>query len=156
VGNTLSRQGARVVITGSEGEADLVATVRAAMTEPAEGLAGRLSLGGLSGLLERASLVVSNDTGPLHLAGAVGAATVGIFWCFNVINGGPTTRARHHPLISWNIYCSLCGASQVTNACRHRVSYVNDVTADQVIAAGLDLFARYSRPDVIAPPVAAQ
>ena len=40
------------------------------------------------------AVVVSNDTGPLHLAVAVGAPTVGIFWIGNLVNSGPLGRAR--------------------------------------------------------------
>ena len=147
VGDALAREGARIVVTGSSDETELVATVCRAMAEPAEPTAGALSICGLAGLLERASLVVANDTGPLHLAGAVGAATVGIFWCVNLINGGPTTRARHFPLISWNTYCSECGANQITAPCRHPVSYVEDVSVDAVLAASRRLYAEFVHPD---------
>jgi hypothetical protein len=50
---------------------------------------GALSLGGLCGLLERASVAVSNDTGPLHLALAIGKPCVGIFWHTNLADGMP-------------------------------------------------------------------
>ena len=46
---------------------------------PVFDLSGRLSLGMLGALLERASLLVSNDSGPVHIATAVGAPVVSIF-----------------------------------------------------------------------------
>ncbi|WP_421656467.1 glycosyltransferase family 9 protein [Leptothermofonsia sp. ETS-13] len=45
----------------------------------AQNACGKLSLNGLAGLCSRCLVIVSNDTGPLHLARAVGTATVGIY-----------------------------------------------------------------------------
>src|SRR5205807_1381925 len=72
-------------------------------------LVDALPLGGFAALLARAAVVVSNDTGPVHLAEAVGAPTVGLYWVGNLINGAPVDRARHRPLISWTIHCPECG-----------------------------------------------
>jgi len=46
---------------------------------PVLDLCGRLSLGMLAALFEKAKLVLSNDSGPAHIAAAVGAPTVSIF-----------------------------------------------------------------------------
>lgn len=43
-------------------------------------LSGKLSLPGLVGLLSQADLMISNDTGPMHLALAVGTHSIGLFW----------------------------------------------------------------------------
>ncbi|MFL6673272.1 MAG: glycosyltransferase family 9 protein, partial [Massilia sp.] len=72
VGDALAQAGAQVLINGSADEAPLVRAVMGAMRRPAVDLAGRLTVRGLCGLLERVSVMVSNDTGPLHLALAVG------------------------------------------------------------------------------------
>lgn len=111
------------------------------MSADAQNLCGRLFLGGLAGLLSRCRLVVSNDSGPLHMAAAVGAATVGIFWCGNLINAGPLTRARHRPFLSWRLECPVCGLNNSTNPpCEHRPSFVADIPTDKVIAAAHELF----------------
>jgi ADP-heptose:LPS heptosyltransferase len=80
VGDALAEEGLRVVVTGTAPERESVAAVRETMRAPSEGACGTLSVGGLAALLSAATLVVSNDSGPLHLADAVGARTVGIFW----------------------------------------------------------------------------
>jgi ADP-heptose:LPS heptosyltransferase len=102
-------------------------------------LAGRLSLRGLTGLLSRAVLIVSNDTGPLHLAAAVGTPTVGVYWCFNLITADPLTRRLHRPLVSWRLDCPICGRSQVDDPCEHQVSYVADVPVESVVEQALDV-----------------
>lgn len=85
VGDALALAGAHVVVSGTEPERALVEAVVNRMGVEAQNVCGRLSLGGLAGLLSRCRVVVSNDSGPLHLAAAVGAATVGIYWCGNLI-----------------------------------------------------------------------
>jgi ADP-heptose:LPS heptosyltransferase len=146
VGDALAEAGARVVVTGTAGERELVDGVVSAMRYPALGLAGRLPLNGLVGLLSRCRVVVSNDSGPLHLAAAVGAATVGIYWCGNVINGGPLSRARHRPAISWQLGCTVCGADATRIRCPHTASFVAGVPVDEVIGQALDLFTTSEVP----------
>ena len=140
VGDALGEAGVRVILTGTPAEQPLVDRVAGAMRAPAADACGRLSLGGLAALLSRAAVVVSNDTGPLHLAHAVGAPTVGIFWVGNLINGAPLTRARHRPIGTFRIDCPRCGAPNVDTTCAHQdVSFVDDVHPREVTRAALDL-----------------
>lgn len=140
VGDALAAAGAQVVVTGTRGEQHLVEEVIATMQAEAQNLCGRLSLGGLTGLISRCRVLVSNDSGPLHLAAAVGTATVGIYWCFNLINAGPMTRLRHRPLVSWRLTCPICGIDRSQIACDHRASFVAGIPTEEVIAEALDLF----------------
>jgi ADP-heptose:LPS heptosyltransferase len=143
VGDALSAEGARIVVTGTQAEQRLAETVVGAMKAPALNLCGRLSLGGLAGLLSNCRVVVSNDSGPLHLAAAVGAATVGIYWCFNLINAGPLTRTRHRSASSWRLECPVCGANCTHSPCNHHASFVADIPAEDVIGEAVDLFCHY-------------
>jgi ADP-heptose:LPS heptosyltransferase len=79
VGDALDGEGLAVVLTGTAGEAPVTAAVRAAMRAPAVDLAGQTDLGTLGALLERARIVVTNDTGVSHLAAALGADSVTVF-----------------------------------------------------------------------------
>jgi ADP-heptose:LPS heptosyltransferase len=133
VGDALSAAGVQVAVTGSSEERPITQAVIQAMRAEAVDLAGRVSLGGLAGLLARAAVVVANDTGPLHLAAAVGTSTVGIFWCGNLINAGPMTRTRHRPAIAWRLACPECGRDTTREGCEHRGSFVADVSVDEVI-----------------------
>jgi ADP-heptose:LPS heptosyltransferase len=117
----------------------LTSEIVEAMKYEAADLCGRLSLGGLSGLLDRCALVVSNDSGPLHLARATGTATVGIYWGPNFINAGPPNRAWHRPALSWRSCCPVCGATLFDHDCGHTVSVVADVPVDEVADYALEL-----------------
>ena len=147
VGDRLAAEGLRVVVTGVHAERDVVEAVRASMQAPSMGAVDALSVGGLCALLAAASVVVSNDTGPLHLATAVGTPTVGIFWIANVVNGAPLYRARHRPIPSFRTRCPVCDTENTTSRCEHEVSFVDDVAVEAVLAAALELLAQ-GRPAV--------
>lgn len=134
VADALAAMGLRVVITGSEGETPVARRVIDAMRSPAVNLVGRTTLQALTGLMARAEVVVSNDSGPLHLAFAVGARTVGIYWVGNLINGGPMTRARHRPVLAWRTRCPTCGADCLGMGCDHPDSFVADVGVEEVLS----------------------
>jgi ADP-heptose:LPS heptosyltransferase len=145
VGDALAAQGAHVIVTGNEQEQDVTAAVVQAMRATAQDLAGRLSLGGLAGLLAHAKVVVTNDTGPMHLAHAVGSKTVGIYWAYNVMTAGQLTRSRHRPVITWRMHCPVCGADNAWQPCAHRVSFVSDIRVEDVIEPALELLASQAR-----------
>ncbi len=147
VGDALAAMGATVVVTGTPDEQDTIAAIVGAMRAPAQDLCGKLSLGGLAGLLARCRLVVANDTGPLHLALAVGAPAVGIYWCGNLITSGPLTRTRHRPMISWNVRCPVCSTDCTRASCNHHESFVADVTVNDVLDAARDLWESSSMYD---------
>jgi ADP-heptose:LPS heptosyltransferase len=141
VGDVLESVGAKVVVLGAEPDRHAVDSVCGAMRMPPLNLADRLSLGGLIGLLSRCRLMIGNDSGPLHLARTVGAATVAIYWCGNFINASPMTRTQHRASISWRLTCPVCGVHCLNAQCHHSVSFVADVPVADVIASALDLIA---------------
>jgi len=116
VGDALAEAGARILLSGSGGERTLADAIAAHMRHPVLPLCGALSLRGLVGVLERCTLLVSNDTGPRHLAEAVDTATVSVYWCGNLINVGPLTRLRHRAHVSWRLDCPVCGATGMGDA----------------------------------------
>lgn len=140
LGRALAGRGARLVLTGAAQDAALCARV-AGLIGPggAENACARLSLPGLAGLLSRGRLMISNDTGPLHLAAAVGAATVGVYWCGNVINAGPMAQARSRAAIAWRLECPICGLDCTRGRCEHSASFVADVPVAEVLAPALEL-----------------
>ncbi len=150
----LADDGMRVVVVGDGADASLAdAIADAAAAEAGEAvfsLAGRLSLPDLAGVLSVSDVFVGNDSGPRHLAHAVGAPTVGIFWVGNLINGGPLTRLRHRVQLSWTTRCPACGVdvTQVgwtAERCEHDESFVTDVAVDAVYDDAVALAALTAR-----------
>jgi len=75
-----ARLGARVVLCGGGGEREVAAEIRAALGTLAVDACGRTSIAELGGLLERADVLVTPDTGPMHMAVAVGTPVVALFY----------------------------------------------------------------------------
>lgn len=133
VGDRCAARGALVAINGTGQEAPVVAAVAAAMHSPAVDLSGRLDAGGLAGLIARARLVVSNDTGPAHLARALGTPCVTVFWVPNLPTYGPLVWQNQRLAVAWRLDCPRCGLRCVDADCGHRDSFVEEVTVEQVM-----------------------
>ncbi len=85
-----ARYGAGLIAVGSASDRPLVeALVRHAAPLPILDLCGRTSLHELAALARASDLMISNDTGPLHLAAAAGARVVGIYTCTDPLLTGP-------------------------------------------------------------------
>lgn len=133
VGDALAAHGALVAINGTGQEANVAGQVRAAMRHDAVDLSGKLSLGGLCGLLERADVVIANDTGPLHLALAIGTPCVGIFWHTNLADGMPLRPSLLRAAVSARLHCPVCGLDNRAMRCAHAASFVDDVPVAEVV-----------------------
>jgi ADP-heptose:LPS heptosyltransferase len=147
----LAAEGWQVLVVGDPSERELgdgIAEKATQLAPNAEGLiasaAGRTSVNGLVGLLSAASLVVANDSGPRHLAQALGTPTASVYWMANLINAGPQGRRFHRVQIAWRSDCPVCGADGTNpfgRHCHHAVSWVDAVPAEAVLADARDLLA---------------
>ncbi len=72
------RTGLRIVLFGTASEAPVHRAFTSVCPETLD-LAGRTSIGGMAALLERCRLFVGNDSGPMHVAAAVGAPVAAVF-----------------------------------------------------------------------------
>ncbi len=146
LGDALVAKGYRVLVHGDASEASLCRSVVEAMRLPAIDLAGRLTLGGLCGLLERAALLVSNDTGPLHLATAIGTPVVGIYWLGNLVESMPLQQHLHRAAWATDAYCPVCKRPNIDERCEHEASFVASVEVQQVLALADELLALNASP----------
>lgn len=142
--------GCRVLVVGDDGDRDLAEQVTALGLAAAgpradiDSVAGKLEIGTLAALLRASAVMVGNDSGPRHLAQAVGTPTVGVYWFGNVINAGAMGRTRHRVHMSWVSACPVCGAdvTQVgwtAERCPHDDSFVASVDPAAVYADVADL-----------------
>ncbi|HEX6799862.1 MAG TPA: glycosyltransferase family 9 protein [Ktedonobacterales bacterium] len=86
-------------------------------------LAGRTSLGGLAAVIRRLDLYITNDTGPSHLAEAVGTPSITLFGPADPRRWAPLDAERH-PILRAEVACSPCGftACPIDHACLRRIS----------------------------------
>ncbi len=87
-----SDHGLTVAATGSKSEGGMIEQIQALAKHPIANLAGRTSLPELTEVLRVARLVVSNDTGPGHIAAALGRPLVMMFSWSNPLRVGPYHR----------------------------------------------------------------
>ncbi|MBF4996215.1 glycosyltransferase family 9 protein [Nocardia sp. BSTN01] len=129
-------RGATVLIIGGPSDHALVTDLRSRIPAAGDARADRLrtlvgsDMSTLCGVLARAAVLVGNDSGPRHLARAVGTPTVGVFWIGNVISAGPLSRGSDRVLISWQTHCPVCGSDATDERlprCPHGDSLVSTV-----------------------------
>lgn len=91
VANHAAAQGWRIVLCGGRSELERRTTdaILSAMNHPAIDLVGKDTLKQLLALLERADLVLSPDSGPAHMANAMGTKVIGLFACTDRERCGP-------------------------------------------------------------------
>ncbi len=100
-----TRLRAVVYVTGSEADRAALAAWPEAF-DGAERLTGRTSLRQLAALFEAVDCVVTNDSGPMHLAAAVGTPVVAVFGSTDPARTGP--YGNGHRIIRRPLWCSPC------------------------------------------------
>lgn len=100
--------GAAIVFTGSRGEAPLVAQIVALARHTHHSAAGELSLMQVAALYRRASLAIGCDSGPMHIAAAVGTPTVTLFGPASPAEFAPWGDKRQHIVLASPIACRPC------------------------------------------------
>jgi len=121
-------QGFQVAVTGSAADRELIAGLTAQCRAPVVNLAGHTSLAQLAGILRKARLAVTTDTGAMHLAAALGTKVAALF--------GPTAPWRTgpfgagHQVVRLNLPCSPCFKRQCPDP-----RCLNDLSPELVEAA---------------------
>jgi lipopolysaccharide heptosyltransferase II len=99
-----------IVFTGAANENPLIEEIRSRMAGPSHSLVGRLSLAELAALLASASLLVSNNTGPVHVAAALGTPVVDLYALTNPQHApwAVPSRVLFHDVPCKYCYKSVC------------------------------------------------
>ncbi len=97
VADHAAAQGWRIVLCGGRSELERSTTdaILAAMKATALDLVGKDTLKQLPALLERAELVMTPDSGPMHIANAMGAKVLGLHAASNPLRSGPYSDVRY-------------------------------------------------------------
>jgi histidinol-phosphate phosphatase family protein len=111
VAEALAGSGRRVVVTGSAAEAPLTAAVAAAAPGGVD-LGGACSLAGLAAILAGADAVACGNTGPMHLAAAVGTPVAAVFPPTVPLERWRPWRVPHVVLGDQGIGCRGCRSRQ--------------------------------------------
>ncbi|HEV3378878.1 MAG TPA: glycosyltransferase family 9 protein [Thermoleophilaceae bacterium] len=132
--------GVQLVLTGDPTETELVAHVQRLAGLDGRSLAGRLDLAALAGLLEAAPLLVAGNTGPVHVAAAVGTPVVDLY---ALTNPQHTPWGVPHRVLSQDVPCRWCYKSVCPEG-HHRC--LRGVSPGEVVDAALTLLELTQRP----------
>lgn len=127
------RLGLRSVIAGGADATELSRHI-----PEAQSVAGQTTVPQLVALLERASLVIANDSGPMHIAAALNRPLVAIFGPTNPVRTGP--YGRMDSVVRVEIECAPCYARR----CSH-LSCLNFLGIEPVLAAAQRQMMRTTR-----------
>jgi ADP-heptose:LPS heptosyltransferase len=105
----LTAPGEAIVLTGGPAEAAVVAQTAAVLGRPVVNLAGATPLATLGAVYARCRLVLGPDSGPLHLAVAVGTPTVHLFGPADPARFGPWGPGERHRVVASDLPCVPCG-----------------------------------------------
>jgi lipopolysaccharide heptosyltransferase II len=108
---------ALVVLTGAGGEAQLAGAIQAQCHHPLLNLAGKTSLPELSALLSASDLVISGDSGPMHIACAVGTPVISLHGPTDPLLSGPTSMSTGAIVLRKDLWCSPCYDASATAQC---------------------------------------
>jgi len=133
------RYGAKIILTGSAEEAPLCRAIAEQMTTKPIVAAGETSLGGLAAIMARCRLVLGVDSGPLHLAVALGIPTVHLFGPVDSRAFGPWGDPAHHIVVtsdnSSRMDCIPCNRLDYAPGELHQHPCVRNITVEQVLEA---------------------
>ncbi|HEY6542669.1 MAG TPA: glycosyltransferase family 9 protein, partial [Ktedonobacteraceae bacterium] len=123
--------GAQVVLTGAPGDLPLVERIMERMEQTAYNLAGKTSLPQLAALLQRADVVISGDSGPMHIADALGTPLIAIHGPTDPAQFGPVSPAA--TVLKSGIWCSPCYNVKDPADCRfYTTQCMKNITPAQV------------------------
>ena len=128
------RMDCQIVFTGDPGEIELVERIRAWAAIPAVSLAGRTPFRHLAAVIDRADLLITNNTGPMHVASAVKTPVVVLFALTNPPQQWGPWRVPYRQLFK-ETPCAYC----YTRICPENQECLRLVTPEEVTDAALDL-----------------
>jgi lipopolysaccharide heptosyltransferase II len=150
VARSLAETGIQVVFTGTQPETELVSSIQEMMQVPSYSLVDRLSLAELTAVLFLSPLLISNNTGPVHIASAVGTPVVDLYALTNLQH---TPWSVPHRVLFHDVPCRLCYKSICPEGHHHCLRLVEPAT---VIQAVLELLAETEfeqpRSSILATP----
>jgi heptosyltransferase-2 len=117
-----SELGIDVAIIGSEKERSIAERIHGLMRSRVAVLNGKTSLETLIGVISESSLVLTNDSGPMHIAAALGVPTVAVFGPTDDVATGPYGRRTR--IVREPVDCSPCMLRDcpIDHRCMTRVS----------------------------------
>jgi predicted lipopolysaccharide heptosyltransferase III len=140
LGDALAKaHGCRIVLIGTAKEGETLAQIASAMSVPAAVAAGSLTFRQSAALIARSRLLVSGDTGPMHVAAAVGTPQVALFGATSPLWYGPRTE-RSISLLH-EVPCGPCDKKECSQTGADYLRCLDLITVGEALAAAGRLLA---------------
>jgi lipopolysaccharide heptosyltransferase II len=126
----LTEAGYQVVVVGGQEDCtdgDVITS------EAGMNLAGKTTLEETAAVIARSSLVISGDSGVLHIAAALGISTASLFGPSSESKWAP--QGERHAVLSQHMPCSPCSKFGTMPPCSIDARCISDITPDEVIEA---------------------
>ena len=137
VGDRIAEQyGARILLFGSQNDLRTTQEVASRMKHPAIVLAGRTTLGELMGLIRKCDLLITNDSGPMHLAAALNVHQLAIFGSTSEVATGPLSP--NALVIKYPVSCNPC----FLRKCPTDFRCMTGITVEMVVAAAREIIGK--------------
>lgn len=125
----MSELGAEVIIIGGRIERPLAEEISSGMKTKPLNLVEKTSMLQLGAILSNCAVLVSGDTGPMHMATAVGTRVVALFGAIDPNRTGPVGKG-HHVIQHTEISCVPCNAKKCHN--NHYLECMDQISVDEV------------------------
>jgi len=139
-------RGVRICLVAGPDDARYAHETAYAMQTPFVDLSGRLSVGQLAALLTRCQLLISNDSGPVHIAAAVGTPVVDIFGRnqrgLSPLRWGPVGEG--HVVLHKEVGCVTC----LAHNCDIEFLCLTSLSAEEVYQAAIAVLDRRRAPKI--------
>lgn len=135
VGRELARHGLTPVVVG--GKEDAAAGAAIAEATGGVNLAGKTNLAETAAVLARSVLLISGDSGVLHIGVGLGVPTVSLFGPGIAQKWGP--RGFQDIVLNKQLFCSPCTRFGTTSPCPRGVRCLREITPQEVVRAALSL-----------------
>ncbi|HFQ80461.1 MAG TPA: glycosyltransferase family 9 protein [Desulfobacterales bacterium] len=103
-------------------------------------LAGQTTLAQSAAIIERSTLLISGDSGILHMAAGLGVASVSLFGPGIADKWAP--RGRQHIMINKNVPCSPCTKFGYTPKCANHTVCIKQISVTEVFRAAMRLLPK--------------
>ncbi|MDX2096797.1 MAG: lipopolysaccharide heptosyltransferase II [Leptolyngbyaceae cyanobacterium bins.59] len=126
----------QVILTGVESERELVQDIQNQMQCASCSLVGKLNLGEMIALVATTPLLISNNTGPVHMASALGTPVIDLY---ALTNPQHTPWLVPHRVLSHDVPCKFCYKSICPEGHNHCLTLI---TVEEVVRAALEVWGK--------------
>jgi len=130
----IEKRNAKIILLGGPSDKSIASRIESRMRNKPENLSGRLTLDELTYVIGQLDLLITNDSGPMHIAAALGIRLVAIFGPEDPKRLGPFTEAERFRILSSAVPCRPCEKSVCEN-----MSCLASIHPEDVYEATVDL-----------------